>query len=73
MKKHYMIDILKLLFAMCIIGIHTGFLLKYNYGYYIHNVIFRLGAPYFFIVPGYFLGIRINSNNRKEVIKQFIN
>ena len=72
MKKNYMIDILKLFFAVCIVGLHTGLFLKYKYGFYLHSVIFRLGVPFFFITSGYFLGKGINSNNRKEIIKKFI-
>ena len=72
MKKYYLVDILKFLFALGVVGLHTGFLLSYKYGFYVHTIIFRLGVPYFFIISGYLLAINIKDKEEKDKIKKFI-
>lgn len=62
------IDIAKLLFAFCIIGLHTGVFLNFSSGYYIHTMVFRLGVPFFFFCSGYFISKKMLSNsNRRNV------
>ena len=71
MKKNYLIiDIVKLLLALGIVAIHTGFLLNYNAGFYIHTILFRIGVPFFFFSSGYFLAFKTNNNNKKDTIKK---
>lgn len=66
------IDIAKLFFAYCIIGLHSGVFLESKYGYYIHSIVFRLGVPFFFICSGYFLAGKTTAENKTEVMLQYI-
>lgn len=62
------IDIAKLFFAFCIIGLHTGVFLNFSHGYYLHTMVFRLGVPFFFFCSGYFVSKKmLSSSNRKYV------
>ena len=67
-----LIDIFKLFFALCIVGLHTGFLYNYAFGYYVHTIIFRLGVPFFFIASGYFLAKKDVGTNQKNICLDFI-
>lgn len=74
MKKnnYQLIDLAKLFFAICVIGIHTQFLSEYKIGYYINTNIYRLAVPFFFICNGYFLAKNNDTsqgNNRNRLIK----
>ncbi|MDD2409903.1 MAG: acyltransferase family protein [Bacilli bacterium] len=63
MKKNYAcVDIFKIIFALGIVALHTGFLLNYSFGYYAHTIFFRLGVPFFFLASGYFLGKKESDN-----------
>ena len=66
------IDILKLIFAFCVIGIHSWFLYDTRFGYYTYTMIYRLAVPFFFLASGYFLARNVNSGNRNIVIKDFL-
>lgn len=62
------IDIAKLFFAFCIVGLHTGVFYNFPIGYYIHTMLFRLGVPFFFFCSGYFISKKvITCSDRKEV------
>ncbi len=71
MKEKGTINILKFLFALGIIALHSGFLLETNYGFFIHALLFRLGVPFFFICSGYFMG-NINKTNFLKYLKKII-
>lgn len=67
MKKNYSsIDIFKIIFAFGIVALHSGFLLNYSFGYYVHTIFFRLGVPFFFLASGYFLAKKENNNFKKN-------
>lgn len=72
--NYKLIDFLKLFFAFCVIGIHTGFLLDYKVGYYLLTIVFRLAVPFFFVTSGYFLSKKVKDtpDRKKEVIIDFI-
>lgn len=71
-KKNYAaIDIMKFVFALCIIGLHASFLYNYEIGYYAHTIFFRLGVPFFFIVSGFFFANGVKEE-RKESFFKFI-
>lgn len=71
MKEKGTINILKFLFALGIVALHSGFLLETKYGFYIHTVLFRLGVPFFFICSGYFVG-NINKTKFSKYMKKII-
>lgn len=72
-KKNYaLIDFARIFFALGIIGIHTDFLLQYEWGYYVHTNIFRLGVPFFFLTSGYFLSKKKAKGAIKDFIKRFL-
>ena len=55
------VDVMKLIFCMCVIGIHTNVLkmLPDIPAYFILKGVLRLAVPYFFVASGFFLGKRI--------------
>lgn len=68
-KGNQTIDFLKLFFALCIVGIHTDLVKIFddpNCQWYIMQLLFRLGVPFFFIVSGYFLGEKLWSYRDRE-------
>ena len=59
-KENHTIDFLKLFFALCIVGIHTDLVKIFpseHTQWYVMQVVFRMGVPFFFVVSGYFLGV----------------
>lgn len=69
MKKQYnAIDILKVFFAICVVGIHTQIMQNENSNieWGIFHGIFRLAVPFFFICSGFFLGIKLYKSNTIE-------
>lgn len=69
------IDVLKLFFSFCVVGIHTGLLEEFSdvTNWYITHMVFRLAVPFFFCVSGYFLGCKVNSNvdSYKSILKKY--
>lgn len=62
MKKQYnAIDILKLFFSICVVGIHTSIMQNENSNieWGILHGIFRLAVPFFFVCSGFFLGAKL--------------
>lgn len=62
MKKQYSaIDILKLFFSICVVGIHTLIMQNENSNleWGILHGVFRLAVPFFFVCSGFFLGIKL--------------
>lgn len=77
------IDVLKFIFAICIVGIHTRVLINTSevVQWYVTHLLFRLGVPFFFCVSGYFLGYKLwggcdykesFSNYRKRLLPPLI-
>lgn len=68
--ENHTIDFLKLFFALCIVGIHTDIVRlipSERMQWYVMQVLFRMGVPFFFVVSGYFLGGKLWScKDRKE-------
>lgn len=77
-KSYYLIDIFKIIFAFCVVSIHTEmFQDNINIVQYILNhALFRLAVPFFFVCSGYFLGCKINKTDniieKKAIIKKYI-
>lgn len=74
MKKQYnAIDLLKLFFSICVVGIHTGIMQNEssNIEWGILHAIFRLAVPFFFVCSGFFLGLKLyRANSREEGLIQ---
>ncbi len=54
------VDYTKFVFAICIVGIHSGVL----EGSLIYPLLFRLAVPYFFIASGFFLGGKLFNHDK---------
>lgn len=78
-EKTNIVDIMKLFFAICIVGIHTGLLneLPDRVAWYIMHLVFRLGVPFFFVTSGYFFGKKVvpvarDSEKRMSVCRRYV-
>ncbi len=71
-NKFGLIDIAKLIFSIFIIGIHTSVLGNTTLGFYMHDFLFRLAVPFFFLASGYFLARNALKGNRNEEIRKYI-
>jgi len=62
-KDYYLIDYAKLFFAFCIVAIHTNLLANFNQNvsFWVTQLVFRVGVPFFFISSGFFLGQKLNN------------
>ena len=59
--QYYMIDILKYIFSIGIVMLHTGFLKDIDsYGYWIEKGLVRIGVPFFFMASGFMLERKVN-------------
>lgn len=67
-KQCTLIDFLKLFFAICVVGLHTGIMQneESNFQWYIMHGIFRLAVPFFFVCSGFFLGLKMYQANTVE-------
>lgn len=67
-SRNILLDILKVVAALFVIGIHAGFLLEYNKIVYqiVTNGIFRIAVPLFFCINGFFL-FSVFKNNRIKI------
>lgn len=79
MKRNQAIDILKLVFAVSIIGIHTQIFLNTNsiLRAFIPQGLFRIGVPFFFITAGYYYYRKVNDEQHNKdylnrLVKLFI-
>ncbi len=76
-KTYPAIDILKFVFAITVVALHTNLIpnSKTEYVPYIFTGIFlRLAVPFFFVVSGYFLVDKLFSENKEkyfEIIKNY--
>lgn len=73
-KRNNLIDILKFVAAIMVVGIHTGPLNSFNI--LLNNVIFqgvaRLAVPFFFVISAYFLFSKYKKNKDIEVLYLYI-
>ena len=71
-KKEYpTIDLLKFVFSILIVAIHTS-LLKVNESYsawMVSSLFFRLGVPFFFVVSGFFLSDKLYSIQNRNLVE----
>ena len=53
------IDIVKFIFSICIIALHTLVLDSFNsdINWYVTHCIFRLAVPFFFVTSGFFFTV----------------
>jgi surface polysaccharide O-acyltransferase-like enzyme len=73
MKKNYSaIDIFKLICALFIIGLHIGIWIGTRNTFYVINVVFRLGVPFFFLCNGFFLSENTKIENKNAILKKYI-
>lgn len=71
--KYEIIDILKFIFAIFVVGIHTHIMSNPNstYQWYILHIFFRIAVPFFFSTSGFLFGKKYieNKENLKEISK----
>ncbi len=67
-SRNILLDILKVIAALFVVGTHCGFLLEYSEALYhiITNGVFRIAVPFFFCVNGFFL-YTVFKNNRIKI------
>lgn len=66
--QYYMIDILKYIFCIGIVALHTELLKCFGqYEYWIEKGFVRLGVPFFFMVSGFMLERKISGTSDKSV------
>ena len=71
-KSYNAVDYAKLIFAMGIVGIHSGLFWDFQYGFYLKTMLLRLGVPFFFFCSGYFLARKTTEENKREVCEKYI-
>ncbi len=71
-KSYNAVDYAKLIFALGIVGIHSGLFWDFQYGYYLKTVLLRLGVPFFFLCSGYFLARKTTEENKREICEKYI-
>lgn len=78
-KQSNAIDIMKLFFAICIVGIHTNVLDHFSSrcNWYVTHLLFRLAVPFFFITSGFFFGRKFlqisgDKTERLNICHQYI-
>ena len=72
MERNITLDILKVILAMMVVGLHSGFLSDINnqLSYISVNGIFRIAVPLFFMVNGlFFYDILLRNNQKKWFIR----
>jgi len=75
-EQYPWIDIARFFFCTCIIFMHIGTykIIPEPYSYYLEKGIFRLAVPFFFVVSGFMIEMKIQSKNRcgDEIIKHYV-
>ncbi len=73
-KRNVSLDILKLLMAFMVIGIHAGFLGEFSkLGEYLTvNGVFRIAVPVFFIINGFYFYPVLSKNNQLLWLKRIV-
>lgn len=74
--KYGYVDILKFIFSICIIIMHTGLLYSTSptINWYLTHLLLRLAVPFFFITSGFFYGRKILAKNKeiKKITRKYI-
>lgn len=74
--KYELIDILKFIFEIFVVGIHTGIMTDSNdtFEWYILHIFFRMAVPFFFIASGFLYGKSFikNKQNLRKITKNQI-
>lgn len=65
MKRVTAVDAFKLLFAYCVVAIHTQFLSTFNH-VIVLEMLFSMAVPFFFISSGYFFQSKLNRNSGQK-------
>ncbi len=71
MKRNFgYIDIVKFLFSIFIIALHTLMLDSFNsdINWYITHCVFRLAVPFFFVTAGFLYGLKILNNKEIDIV-----
>ncbi len=74
-KVYPAVDIVKFLFCLCVIAIHTNALANFptSIAYMAEKAVFRLAVPYFFCASGFFWGRKFYSDVPKaNTLKTFV-
>lgn len=75
-KDYNLIDLLKFVFAICVVAIHTNVVnnSKSVFQWYTLHCIFRLAVPFLFVCSGFFIGNKLinNKGKEKQIIKRYI-
>lgn len=59
-KQYFIIDLLKYIFSIGIVALHTPVLSVFGeYEYFVEKAIVRLGVPFFFVASGFLLGSKL--------------
>lgn len=79
--KYELIDIMKFICAIFIVGIHAGIMRDENsvFQWQVLNVLFRIAVPFFFIASGFLFGKKylknkekLKDNSKKQVVRLII-
>nr|WP_315164745.1 acyltransferase [uncultured Flavobacterium sp.] len=72
MQRNISLDILKIILAIMVIGMHSNFLIDISeeFNYVLVNGVFRIAVPVFFIINGFFFVNVINKNQIKKWLKR---
>lgn len=73
-KHNVGIDYFKLLFALCVVAIHTQLFIEYSFYNIFMELITSAAVPFFFIVSGYFLGrkTRLINYDNNTIFNKYI-
>ena len=63
-STYQIVDILKFIFAICVVCIHSELFKGTELYEWVSPLFFRLAVPYFFIASGYFLGKKIYTDEK---------
>lgn len=65
--RNVSLDIMKIILALMVVGIHTNFLAEFNgaVSYMLNQGVFRIAVPIFFIVSGYYFSTAMHSGKAK--------
>ena len=67
-QRNHTIDVLKLIFSICIIGIHLNLFKDSSTPAYwiITQSLFRVGVPFYFITSGYYFASKLHDDTRSN-------
>lgn len=69
-QTYQWVDVLKFVFCICIIALHTAFI-PAPVGYWIEKCLFRIAVPFFFVVSGFFLSKSCRERGTGMAIKRY--